>query len=115
MAKARKVIGDQNSEEVDQLRRTVHTLMLMLENLGTMLTTLDNTSAATIVTGMTEIGTGLNAALDNGLDADIGGTLYVGATGLEIAGMRPSPQHPRRPRTTQNARGTVVDLDPTDL
>lgn len=110
MAKGRRVVGDQNSEELDQMRRALHTIMLMLENLGTMLQTLDNTNVGTIVTGMTEIGAGLEAAFDDGQDDDIGGTLYVGATGLPVEGVIPSPKHPRRPNV-----GKVEDLDPADL
>ena len=114
MAKVRKVVGDQNSAEFDTLRRNFNTLLLMLENLGAMLQTLDSTTAVTVVAGMTEIGAGLEAAINDGADADITGTLYVNSTGgLEIAGVEPTPKIPRGPRNT--SAGALTDMDPTNL
>ena len=99
MAKARKVVADQNSEELDQLRRTVHSLMIILENVGTNL-------AAAI--DPADVGTALEAAIATGVDSDTSGG-YV-PTGIEIVGVDPTPKHPRRPKG-----GKIVDLDPSDL
>lgn len=101
MAKARKVVGDQNSEELDQLRRCVHTLMIMLENLGTDL------ANATADSSVTNIGVGLAAALSTGVDSAATG--YTGS-GLNIEGVDPTPKAPRRPSV-----GKVVDLDLSNL
>jgi hypothetical protein len=101
MAKARRVVSDQNSEELDQLRRTVHTLMIMLENLGTSL------GAAADFTDVNNIGDGLNAAFVTGVDS--AATDYTGSE-LPIEGVIPTPKHPRRPNV-----GKVEDLDPKDL
>lgn len=101
MAKVRKVIGDQNSEELDQLRRCVHTLMIMLENLGTDL------GAAADFTDVNNIGDGLNAAFVTGVDT--AATDYTGS-GLVVEGVDPTPKAPKRPTV-----GKVVDMDPQNL
>lgn len=101
MAKGRRVVGDQNSEELDQLRRTVHTLMIMLENLGTSL------GAALDFTDVNNIGDGLNAAFVTGIDS--AATDYTGS-GLPVEGVIPTPKHPRRPTV-----GKVDNLDQNDL
>ncbi len=104
MAKARKVVGDQNSEELDVLRRCVHTMLIMLENLGTDL------AAATLIGDVNDVGTGLQAAISSGLDS--AATSYTGS-GLEIAGVNPTPKHPKRPQSA--AAGALKDLDPNNL
>ncbi len=101
MAKARKVVADQNSEELDQLRRCVHTMMIMLQNLGTDL------AAAAAVANINNIGTGLEAAMSTGVDT--AATDYTGS-GLVIEGVDPTPKAPRRPSV-----GKVVDLDLKNL
>lgn len=104
MAKARNVVGDQNSEELDVLRRCVHTMLIMLENLGTDL------EAAADFTDVNNIGIGLNAAISTGLDS--AATDYTGS-GLEIAGVNPTPKHPKRPQSA--AAGALKDLDLNNL
>jgi len=101
MAKGRRVVADQNSEELDSLRRLVHTMLLMLRNLGNELDGCANAAA------INDVGAGLAAGIDAGLDADATG--YVG-TGLVVEGVIPSPKHPRRPSV-----GKVEDLDPKSL
>lgn len=101
MAKARRVVGDQNSEEMDQVRRLLHTLLIMLENLGT---DLENAAA---VSNINNIGTGLAAAINTGVDS--AATDYTGSE-LVVEGVIPSPKHPRRPNV-----GKVEDIDPKDL
>ena len=102
MAKARKVVGDQNSEEMDQLRRAVHGILVLLENVGTAL------GAATADATVTDIGDGLAAAINTGTDAD--SASYTGS-GVDVAGMEPTPKHPKRP----TASGKLVDVDPKNL
>lgn len=69
MARARKVVSDQSSQEFDELRRQFNNLLLILE--GT-------TSFATLQTALTA-----------GNDT---------VTGRDINGVRPTPTHPRRAR-----------------
>ena len=101
MAKGRRVVADQNSEELDQLRRLCHTMLIMLENLGTDL------EAAADVDAINDVGTGLQAAVSTGVDS--AATNYTGSE-LAVEGVIPSPKHPRRPNV-----GKVEDLDPKDL
>ncbi len=69
MARARKVVSDQNSQEFDELRSQFNNLLLILE-------------------GTTDFST-LQTALTAGNDT---------VTGRDINGVRPTPTHPRRPR-----------------
>ncbi len=102
MAKAREVVADQHSAELDEMRRSLHALLLVLENVANEV---DNGSITA-----DEAFTALLTTLQAGLDSDItgvdgGGNDYAG-TGLTVAGVKPSPLHPRRPRNTD-----LVDLD----
>ena len=86
MARARKVVSDQSSQEFDELRRQFNNLLLVLENACTEVagaTTADQAFAA------------IAQALTNGSDTDA--TNHVG-TGRELNGVRPTPTHPRRSR-----------------
>jgi len=103
MAKVRKVVGDQNSEELDVIRRCLHTVLVMLENLGTSL------EAVVDINDLNNIGIGLNAAISSGLDSSA--TDYTGSE-LEIVGVDPTPKHPKRP---QGGIGSIVDLDLNNL
>jgi hypothetical protein len=69
MARARKVISDQSSQEFDELRRQFNNLLAILEVVA-------------------DLGT-LQAVITAGTDA---------VTGREINGVRPTPTHPRRAR-----------------
>jgi len=101
MAKGRKVVSDVSSEEVDALRRTVHTLMLVLRGFA------DDLSNAAAASNINNVGAGLRDAIDNGVDS--AGTDYTG-TNLLVEGVVPTPKHPKRRQS-----GTVVDLDSQDL
>lgn len=101
MAKGRRVVGDQNSEELDQLRRCVHTLLLVLSSVATQIGDAANAAA------ISDIADGLANAIDTGVDSDVSG--YTG-TGLALEGVIPTPQHPRRPNV-----GKVENLDPKNL
>ena len=104
MAKGRKVTADQNSEELDQLRRCVHSIMIVLENAGNLGGAATTTPAETFQA--------IADAISSGLDSTNGS--YVG-TGIHVEGMIPQPKHPRRPRAAVAASGNVVDLDQNDL
>jgi len=100
--KGKKVIADQSSAELDALRKTVHSLILVVRNLCT----LGGVSAnhAALIAILLAVGENI----DNGTDID--GTGYTG-TGLEIAGVIPQPKHPQRPSFSDN----LVDIASTDL
>ena len=96
MAKVQKVIGDQNSQEFDELRRSFNTLLAVLENLGA------NLVSATPV----ESGGALQDALVSGVDDNPNTISNVVVTGLPIHGIDSTPKHPRRAIV-----GKIVDLD----
>ena len=89
MARVRLVVGDQSSAEVDQLRRTVNALLLVLENL-----------AGTTFTDHADLQEALANTLSTGVDSDFTTTTsadsYVG-TNVEVVGLRPMNRHPSRP------------------
>ncbi len=97
MAKARPVVSDMHSAEYDETRRALHDLMLVLENVAS------HVDAGTITAD--EAFTVLVTSLSNGVDSDItgvdsGANNYTG-TGRNIAGVKPTPTHPRRPKSTE--------------
>lgn len=69
MARARKVVSDQNSQEFDELRRQFNNLLAIIEAVSVF--------------------ADLQTAITDGVEA---------TTGREINGVRPTPTHPRRPR-----------------
>ena len=73
MARARKVVSDQNSQEFDELRRQFNNLLAIIEG------------AATLAAVQTAITAGVDTVV----------------TGREINGVRPTPTHPRRPRVLE--------------
>jgi len=73
MARARKVVSDQNSQEFDELRRQFNNLLAIME-------------------ATTDFST-LQTAITAGVDA--------ADTGRELNGVRPTPTHPRRPRNLE--------------
>lgn len=99
MPKVRTVTGDQNSEELDQLRRGVHALFAILEQIASEV----DATTLTAEQGFTA----LFDALLSGVDSSAGS--HVG-TGLALEGVLPTPKHPRRPRMNK-----VTDMDLTDL
>ena len=92
MAKARPVVSDQHSAEFDELRRSHHNLLLVLEALAA------EVDATTITAA--EAFTVLAAALAAGADTSAAGTSHV-PTGRELAGVKPTPLHPRRARARE--------------
>lgn len=86
--RVRRLVADQSSAEVDQLRRSLNALLLVLENL-----------AGTSFTALADLQEALANTLAGGLDADFttatNADSYVG-TGVELVGLRPTPKHPSR-------------------
>lgn len=97
--KARKVVGDQNSAEFDELRRNFNALLLILQNIAA------EHSAGT--TTSTQAMTALSTALSTGTDSTSAphtGTL------LTINGVVPTPRHPDRPRVEAQELTTADKL-----
>lgn len=95
--RVRRVVSDNSSQEVDELRRQFNNLLLILENVAT-----ENAGAMTVDQAFAAIA----QALSTGTDSDSAN--HVG-TGREINGVRPAPTHPRRARVqkTESADATI--------
>lgn len=106
MAKARRVVGDQNSEEFDQMRRCVHSIMLVLQNVASEVDAGNITADEAFTVLLTTLSTGVDADITA---VDGGGNNYAGTT-LAVEGVIPTPKHPRRPNV-----GKIDDLDASDL
>lgn len=104
--RARYVVADQSSEEVDALRRNFNALLLILEDLGARLaaevTTAPTTADDEIVAVLTSISDAIRDGVDNDPDSELGTHT---PTLLPIEGVRPTPRHPKRP-----ARGAITVL-----
>ncbi|NJL53721.1 hypothetical protein HC928_00350 [bacterium] len=87
MAKARVVVGDQNSAEFDALRRSFNSLLVVLERIASEV----DATTLTAVEGFSA----LEAALTNGVDASGTPAAHVG-TGRQVVGVKPTPLHPAR-------------------
>lgn len=85
MANARPVIADTNSQEVAELRRTVNSLLLMLE-----------TAAASITAGATaaQVLSAWSAGITAGRDSNPAGTANIVSSGREIVGVSSLPNIP---------------------
>lgn len=104
MALVRLVVGDQSSVEVDQLRKTVNALLLVLQRAGENIVAGDSAEDV-----LQSIGEGIAA----GVDSDPETTLSSGTpTGLELVGLRVMNRHPRRPGMVPGS--TVNTKDMTD-
>jgi hypothetical protein len=101
MARARLVTADTSSEEVDQLRRTVNTLLLMLETAEASLTA--GASAEDVLNAWAD-------AIRTGTEDNPESIANVVSTGRELVGLRPSPTHPQRPRN-QTTQTMTADSD----
>lgn len=95
--RVRRVVSDNSSAEVDELRRQFNNLLLILETVCT-----EHAGAMTDDQAFAA----LAQALSTGIDSD--STNHVG-TGREINGVRPTPTHPRRARvqSTESADKTI--------
>lgn len=100
MAKARVVVGDQNSAELDALKRSFNSLLVVLERVCAEV-------EATTLTP-TQGFVALNAALRTGRDASApsGAAAHVG-TGRLVSGVKSTPQIPQR---AEENPATLVDM-----
>jgi hypothetical protein len=88
MARARKVISDQSSQEFDELRRQFNNLLQVLQRAARE--EADGTTTAL------QAAEALATSIETGVDS----TTVTGHvnTGRELNGVRPTPTHPRRAR-----------------
>jgi len=102
MAKARRVIGDQNSAELDALKRSYNSLLVVLERVCEEV-------VATTLTPAEGFEAILNA-LNTGVDSSGTPAAHVGTSRL-VVGVASSPPIP--PRSAESA-GDLVEMVPSD-
>jgi hypothetical protein len=102
MAKARVVVGDQNSAEFDALKRSYNSLLLILENIAS------EVDAATLTPA--EGFSALLAALVAGVDVSGTPAAHVG-TGRFLVGVKSTPPIPPRSAETVSTLVTMTDSD----
>lgn len=102
MAKARRVVGDQNSAELDALKRSYNSLLIMLERVCEEV-------VATTLTPAEGFEAILNA-LNSGLDSSGVPAAHVG-TGRLVVGVASTPQIP--PRSAESA-SDLIEMIPSD-
>lgn len=97
MAKARRVLNDQNSLVIDQLISTVNNLLKAIE-----------TAKASIDAGASaeDVLSALAEGITVGADINPSGLSDVVSSGVELVGIKVSPEHPARPGSKDN----LVDL-----
>lgn len=100
MAFVRIVTGDLPSAEKDQLRRTVNTLLQMLETAEASLTA--GASAEDILNAWAD-------AVRTGRDNNPASIANVVSTGLEVVGVRGTAQHPPRPGSDGQLKAMTLD------
>lgn len=101
MAKARIVVGDQNSAELDALKRSYNSLLVVLENIAQ--------EASTAVTTPVQAFTAMFVALDTGRDSSA--APHVGTQRM-VFGIRSQPNVPQRFPVDDVAR--LVEMIPSD-
>lgn len=99
-AKARIVIGDQNSAELDALKRSFNSLLVVLQNIAA--------EEAAATTTAVQAAAALSAALSTGLDSS--SAPHVG-TGRMVVGVKSSPTIPMRAEETVTR---LVDMTAAD-
>ena len=97
--RVREIVGDTQSAEIQQMRRSFNSLLRIIENVATLAT-------ATTITDL-QAWEAIQDAIATGLDSD--NSPYVG-TGQELVGVRVTPTALRKAQA--NAR--VVEDDLTD-
>lgn len=102
MAKARVVVGDQNSAEFDALKRSYNSLLLVLEQVAA------EVDAGTLTAA--EGFSALLAALVAGVDVSGTPAAHVG-TGRFVVGVKSTPPIP--PRSAESVN-TLVDMTDAD-
>jgi hypothetical protein len=102
MAKARLVVGDQNSAELDVVKRSYNSLLLVLENIASEVD-------ATTLTAEEGFSALLNA-LSTGLDSSGTPAAHVG-TGRFVVGIKSTPVIPPRAAETVATLVEMIDSD----
>ncbi len=97
--KARKVVADLNSTEVDQLRRGYNNLLRVIEGFAASLD-----AGATAEAVLAAFAAGVAAGLDSNPDTETN----VVATNLPLEGVKPEPLAPKA------VRGSLVDSTSSD-
>jgi len=109
--RARLVIGDQSSQEFDELRRNFNALLLLLEDLGARLAAEVVTAPSAADGEILAVFQSLSDAITSGADTDPNTLLVTHVpTSLEINGLKPTPRHP-----TRRAQPTVAMVVGDDL
>jgi hypothetical protein len=85
MAKARVVVGDQNSAEFDALKRSFNSLLVVLEQIATEV----DATTLTAIQGFTALKTALSTGVDSSAAPHVG-------TGRFVVGVKSSPVLPPR-------------------
>ncbi len=88
MAQAVVVVGDSGSQEVDELRRTVNSLLLMLESAEASLTA--GATAENVLNAWAD-------AVRTGVDNNPAAIANIAPSNRQIVGVKVTPLHPRRP------------------
>ena len=84
MAKARLVVSDQNSAELEAMRRSYNSLLLVLENIASEVDATTLTAAQGFTALLSALSTGVDSSTTNS---------HV-PTGRMVVGIRPTPTHP---------------------
>jgi hypothetical protein len=100
MAKARIVVGDQNSAEFDALKRSFNSLLIVLENIAI--------EEAASTTTAVQAAQALADALTTGVD--VSNSPHVG-TGRMVVGIKSSPSIPSRRAEEANKLVSMVAAD----
>lgn len=101
MARARLVVADMNSAEMDSLRRQFNNLLLVIENVSSEV----DAGNITADEAFTALVTVLNSGVDGDIAAIDGGANNYAGTNREILGVKPTPLHPKQ------VRGVTRDMD----
>ena len=103
MAKARLVVGDQNSAELDVFKRSYNSLLLVLENVAA------EVDATTITAA--EAFTVLAYVLGGGMDDSGSGVAAHVPTNRFVVGVKSTPPVP--PRAAES-KGSLVEMSDSD-
>lgn len=92
--KARQVVSDTPNAEVEELRRTLNTLLLVLQNVSAHVAAGDIDEEEAFIVLANTLTSGVDTDM---LDIGGNGNDYEG-TGREVVGLKPTPQRPRMPQ-----------------
>jgi hypothetical protein len=94
MAKARLVVADVGSTELDQLRRSVNALFVVLQNIASEVDAASITADEAFTVILNSLSTGVDSSI-TGVD---GGANNYAGTQREVVGTKPTPSQPMPPR-----------------